>query len=204
MVREFPSWLDRRRHHQIVDDTRVKFGSFFWETNTLALLITVQMNNLLKIGKRGMAGRPGVWCKVENRKGHFGSRGPFPAVEVTSFGGPRRLCFRICRSHRPPSAQPPRRGGGQCRSGPEDHLALEYATITDPPQQNLRGLNTARGKRSHTHPQHAAARLDKCGWSFLYTRWHELTNNPLCDPQTKGVVETPPGGCRPICKLCLG
>ena len=43
-----------------------------------------------------------------------------------------------------------------------------------------------------------------CGWPFMRTRWHRLTNNPLCDPPTKGVVESPPGGCRPICKLCLG
>ena len=44
----------------------------------------------------------------------------------------------------------------------------------------------------------------KCGWHFLRTRWHTLTNNPLCDPPLSGESDPPPGGCRPICKLCLG
>ena len=66
-------------------------------------------------------------------------------------------------------------------------------------------ISTQPGGRGVTHIlNHIQPDRAKCGWQFLRTRWHALTNNPLCDPPAKGVVDPPPGGCRPICKLCLG
>ena len=100
----------------------------------------------------------------------------------------------------------------------EDQLALEDAASTSAQaassstsqeghgsESTIYVLSTQPGGRGVTHILNLRQPdRTKCGWPFLRTRWHALTNNPLCDPQTKGVVETPPGGCRPICKLCLG
>ena len=99
-----------------------------------------------------------------------------------------------------------------------EQLALEDAAASSPPavssptSQEGAGedatvyvVSTQPGGRGVTHILNLR-QPDRtlCGWHFMRTRWHALTNNPLCDPPTKGAVETPPGGCRPICKLCLG
>ena len=100
----------------------------------------------------------------------------------------------------------------------EDQLALEDAAsnsalaVSSSTSQEGHGsentiyvLSTQPGGRGVTHILNMRQPdRTRCGWPFLRTKWHALTNNPLCDPQTRGVVETPPGGCRPICKLCLG
>ena len=66
-------------------------------------------------------------------------------------------------------------------------------------------ISTQPGGRGVTHILNAKEPTrTKCGWHFLRTRWHTLTSNPLCDPPLDGESDTPPGGCRPICKLCLG
>lgn len=99
-----------------------------------------------------------------------------------------------------------------------EHLALEDAAststlaVSSPTSQEGAGseatvyvVSTQPGGRGVTHILNLR-QPDRtlCGWPFMKTRWHALTNNPLCDPHIKGVVEPPPGGCRPICKLCLG
>jgi hypothetical protein len=102
--------------------------------------------------------------------------------------------------------------------GKSEALALEDADPAEPPavssSPSLEGkepdeiiyvVSTQPGGRGVTHilDSHQPDRT-RCGWRFLRTKWHALTNNPLCDPPSKGIVDPPPGGCRPICKLCLG
>jgi hypothetical protein len=102
--------------------------------------------------------------------------------------------------------------------GKSEILALEDADPARPPavssSPSLEGkkpdeiiyvVSTQPGGRGVTHilDSHQPDRT-RCGWRFLRTKWHALTNNPLCDPPSKGIGDPPPGGCRPICKLCLG
>ena len=96
----------------------------------------------------------------------------------------------------------------QTQSGEEAQLALEDATAIEP--QAASSSPSQEGNVTETRvtcsPRslgHAALRYDAAG-HFLRTEWHALTNTPLCDPPAKGVVDPPSGGCRPICKLCLG
>jgi hypothetical protein len=94
----------------------------------------------------------------------------------------------------------------------EDAASCSTLAVSSPTSQEGSGseatvyvVSTQPGGRGVTHILNLR-QPDRtlCGWPFTRTRWHALTNNPLCDPQSKGVVESPPGGCRPICKLCLG
>ena len=47
-------------------------------------------------------------------------------------------------------------------------------------------VSTQPGGRGVTHIlNNKQPTRTKCGWHFLRTRWHTLTNNPLCDPPSK-------------------
>ena len=67
-------------------------------------------------------------------------------------------------------------------------------------------ISTQPGGRGVTHIlNHSEPTRTKCGWPFLRTKWHTLTSDPLREPPSKGELDhNPSGGCRPICKLCLG
>ena len=78
----------------------------------------------------------------------------------------------------------------------ESQLALEDAAIAEPqaasspPSQEgenadntIYVISTQPGGRGVTHILNSCQPdKTKCGWPFLKTRWHALTNNPLCDP----------------------
>ena len=66
-------------------------------------------------------------------------------------------------------------------------------------------VSTQPGGRGVTHvlsPEHPSRTV--CGWRFSRTRWHFLTKNPLCDVDPIGDPSPTPGGCKPMCRLCLG
>ena len=83
-------------------------------------------------------------------------------------------------------------------------------TVVGPPANESEGnviyvVSTQPGGRGMTHvlnPRHPAR--TKCGWHFSKTSWHVLTNNPLCDEDPNGDPSPTPGGCKPMCRLCLG
>ncbi len=94
----------------------------------------------------------------------------------------------------------------------EDTISSEPQAASSPPSQEgketdniIYVVSTQPGGRGVTHILNSRQPdKTKCGWPFLRTRLHTITNNPLCDPPAKGDVDPPSGGCRPICKLCLG
>ena len=66
-------------------------------------------------------------------------------------------------------------------------------------------VSTQSGGRGVTHvlnPEHPSRTV--CGWRFSRTRWHFLTKNPLCEVDPIGDPSPTPGGCKPMCRLCLG
>ena len=83
-------------------------------------------------------------------------------------------------------------------------LSLPKATVGPPTEASpgfeeiIYVVSTQPGGRGVTHIlNHKQPTRTKCGWHFLRTRWHTLTNYPLCDPPPEGELDPPPGGADP-------